>query len=573
MYMGSSVLRMKAAQQQQQQGAADSSRARTTPRLLQWQGTEPLPAIPDTNYAAFVLEIMAGHGDAVAVVEAETGRQRTYREVCGLVPRVSAGLAAAGVVPGDAVLFVTPTIMDYPLVLLSIVHRGATCVPVNANLSIDELVHVVRVSKASWAVVHEDSLEVAEAAFSLMPPGTLRQLWVLGDCAPHRPNLTHLITYSPEPPFTKAEGLEASTAVAMMPFSSGTTGLPKGVMLSHRNLLYTHIRTMYERSLQKRGRGVLGNAYKSVLVMLPVCHIYGHLMVLITLHHGGAVVFLRKFTPRKYLQAIQDFKVTFSPLVPHLVKFLTETPLLKEYDISSVKYFHSGAAPLTASTATSFTKKIRQPIGGGYGMTETSAVICTNRPSGPYNVNSVGKVAPYVQVKVVNVESGELVAEGVEGEVCARGPNIMLGYANDPVATAATIDTDGWLHTGDIGYYDKDDFLYLTDRIKDLIKVKGYQVSPTELENILRKNEGVDDVAVVGVPHEKMGEAPRAYVVPRPGSAVRPHHLQQFLAERVAHYKRLAGGVKLVASIPRNSTGKVLRRQLVEGLSTPAAKL
>ncbi|XP_045610423.2 uncharacterized protein [Procambarus clarkii] len=562
---------MKAAQQQQQ-GAADSSRARTTPRLLQWQGTEPLPAIPDTNYAAFILEIMAGYGDAVAVVEAETGRQRTYREVCGLVPRVSAGLAAAGVVPGDTVLFLTPTIMDYPLVFLSIVHRGATCVPVNANLSTDELVHVVRVSKASWAVVHEDSLEVAEAAFSLMPPGTLRQLWVLGDCATHRPNLTHLMTYSPAPPFTKAEGLEASTAVAMMPFSSGTTGLPKGVMLSHRNLLYTHVRLMSEVKFFPPGGVNRSNASNTTLVILPVCHLYGHLTVFSVLHIGSTVVFLRKFAPRKYFEAIQNFKVTFSPLVPHLLKFLMETPLLKEYDVSAVSFFSAGA-PLTASTANAFIKKIGRPVTGGYGLTETTAIATSNKTPNSSNINSVGQVAPYVQVKVVDVESGELVAEGVEGEVCVRGPNIMLGYANDPVATAATIDTDGWLHTGDIGYYDKDDFLYLTDRIKDLIKVKGYQVSPTELENILRKNEGVDDVAVVGVPHEKMGEAPRAYVVLRPGSAVRPHHLQQFLAERVAQYKRLAGGVKLVASIPRNSTGKVLRRQLVEGLSTPAAKL
>nr|XP_053649308.1 uncharacterized protein LOC128700275 [Cherax quadricarinatus] len=519
-----------------------------------------------------MLEIMEKYGDAVAVVDAETYKRRTYRELCGLVPRVSAGLAAAGVTMGDIVLFLTPTHMDYPLVFLSIVHRGAVCVPINPTLTLEELVHVLKVSQARWAVVHEASVTMAEEAFSCLPSHTLKQMWVLGDTSLERPNLEDLMTYTPSSPITQADGLDVRGTVCVMPFSSGTTGLPKGVMLSHRNLMTPHIRTMYEVSLNPQGSVKSGIIFKTLLMILPVCHIYGHLMVHICFHYGGTTIFLPKFGARKYLETIQKFKVTCCPLVPHLARYLLETPLLKQYDTSSVLLFFSGAAPLPASTTTSFKNKLSRPLAEGYGMTETTAAISSNRSSTIYHVNSVGQVVPYVQVKIVDVESGEMLGEHQEGEICVKGPNVMLGYANDPVATAATIDPQGWLHTGDIGYYNQDNFIFLTDRMKDLIKVKGFQVSPTELENVIMKCEDVADVAVVGVPHERMGEAPLAFVVPKPGSKLQPHQLMQFVADRVSQYKQLAGGVKMVESIPRNSSGKLLRKQL-KNLLIPAAKL
>ncbi|XP_069195600.1 luciferin 4-monooxygenase-like [Procambarus clarkii] len=204
----------------------------------------------------------------------------------------------------------------------------------------------------------------------------------------------------------------------------------------------------------------------------------------------------------------------------------------------------------------------------------TEAVnIATNDPIYGFSPGSVGRVMPYMQVKIIDVESGKMVGEGVEGEVCVRGPTMMLGYVNNPAATAACIDSDGWLHTGDLGYYTRDDFLFLTDRIKDLIKVKGYQVSPKEVEDVLVTVEGVREAAVVGVPDARTGEAPRAYVVPTASATLSPAYLQRYVAERVAHYKRLTGGVELVDALPRNQSGKVLKRQLRQAFLTSRSKL
>ncbi|XP_069956117.1 uncharacterized protein [Cherax quadricarinatus] len=557
-------------QQQQNFGGGSS---RINPRVLQWERPKPLLPIPQKNYAIFMLEIMEKYGDAVAVVDAETYKRRTYRELCGLVPRVSAGLAAAGVTMGDIVLFLTPTHMDYPLVFLSIVHRGAVCVPINPTLTLDELVHVLKVSQARWAVVHEASVTMAEEAFSCLPSHTLKKMWVLGHTSLERPNLEDLMTYTPSSPITQTENLDTKKMACLMLFSSGTTGLPKGVMLSHRNIIVSNLRYMCEASAIPPGTMTYETRFKVVLLVIPVCHSYGHIMLHLCLQFGGTTVFVQSFSARKFLQTIQNFKVTYCPIVPHLAKSLAEMPFLKHYDISSIVSFNSSGALLPTATVTSFEEKVGRSLAIGYGMTETSAMISSTRISINYNIGSVGRVVPYVQVKIVDVESGEMLGEHQEGEICVKGPNVMLGYANDPVATAATIDPQGWLHTGDIGYYNQDNFIFLTDRMKDLIKVKGFQVSPTELENVIMKCEDVADVAVVGVPHDRMGEAPLAFVVLKPGSKLQPHQLMQFVADRVSHYKQLAGGVKMVKSIPRNSSGKVLRRQLKKDVLSPAAKL
>ncbi|KAK7082281.1 hypothetical protein SK128_003411 [Halocaridina rubra] len=207
------------------------------------------------------------------------------------------------------------------------------------------------------------------------------------------------------------------------------------------------------------------------------------------------------------------------------------------------------------------------------GLTEASGLGSTTRGLSEFRLDSVGPPGPLFQAKVVDTETGRLVGEREEGEICFRGPAIMVGYANNPKATAELIDSDGWLRTGDVGYYDENNHLYITDRIKDLIKVKGYQVSPTELENVIMKYGNISDVAVAGVPHGNLGEAPRAWIVPAEGATIDIVSLMKYVADQVVQYKQLAGGVEIVDSLPRNPIGKILRKQLQHAYVPPHSKL
>ncbi|KAK3884328.1 hypothetical protein Pcinc_011393 [Petrolisthes cinctipes] len=532
-------------------------------RILRWDGPTP-PLIPHLNYAHSMIKRMTTHGHTVALVESETGKQWTFSELCELVPRVSGGLAECGVGLGDRVLCLTPIHIDYTLVLLAIIYRGATCVPINPTLNAEELAHVLRVSEARWAVVHEACVSLAEAAFTYLPSTTLRKMWVMGESpTPDKPSLHDLFSHDPIPPLTTTDGLVPDKMAAIMPFSSGTTGPSKGVLFSHRTLHVPNMTHLFLEQLQPEKAKMTKEIYSRALLLLPVAHSYGHIMLVNNLFVGTTTVCLTKFTPTAFLETIQKYQITVCPLVPHLVKFLSDTPLLKEYNITSVKAVMSGAAPIDTDTINNFEKKTGIPLTRAYGMTETYNAVTRTRPPPDDNPTTVGKVTPYTEVKVIN-DGGELVCEGEEGELCVRGPGMMLGYANNQTATSATLDSEGWIHTGDIGYYDQQDFLYITDRRKDIIKVKAYPVSPHELEEIVKQYEGVSDVAVVGVKHQRLGEAPKAFVVLKPNAKVTAFQIQSHVEDRVASYKQLAGGVKFVDVIPRNPTGKILKKQLKE---------
>lgn len=539
------------------------------PRILEWEGSTPLPPIPDTNYAAHVLKIIAKYGDAVGMVNAETQEQRTFSELCDLVPRVSAGLNAAGATLRHAVLYLAPNHVDFPLVVLSVLYRGAVFVPASPSLSTDELVCVMKVSGVRWAVVDITVVAKLEAAISHLPSGTIRKMWVLGD-VPGRSNLYDLVHFHPLPPITKAEGLEPSRAVAIMIMTSGTTGLPKAVMLTHRNLLVYLTRDRCALTFNDTDN--LRNMFRTTLLTVPLYHIYGYNFMMIPLSQGSTVVILSKFSPKMFLESIQKFKVLSLPVVPYLIQFLDETPLLRQYDLTSLRVMFTAGSRLLPTRVTSLKQKLNVDIFNLYGMTESTCDGTRYLTTPNMKDGCVGKVLPYFRLKVMDVETGEMLGPGQEGEVCCQGPSIMLGYANNAAATAETLDTEGWLHTGDIGYFDHDNFVYLTDRIKELIKVKGLQVSPSELEKLLLTHTEVTEAAVVGVRDDKLGEAPKAFVVLRPGASIDSSQLQQFVASRVSSYKQLTG-VQIVDFLPKSPSGKILKKLLKKNHENPAAKL
>ncbi|XP_068212910.1 uncharacterized protein [Palaemon carinicauda] len=541
---------------------------KSQPRIAQLD-SHPLPPIPEDNYAVYMMRAMASHdGDKPSVIDAESGDYRTYSYLKENVPRVAGGLQSSGVQQGDVVMFLSPNHIDYQLLLLSVVYCGATFAPVNPDLQSGELHHMIKKSGARWAICHPSKLGNFMKARALLPRNTLQKVWVL-----EKQSNDSIYSLADHSPVNPDNGLDFKKSVALILFSSGTTGLPKGVMLSHQNLLLSHAINKYLQGLLTPEQAAAGRkVYERPLLMMPMCHLFGFVITMGVLVSGSTVILLKRFGPKSFFEAIEKYKVTMCTLVPHLVNFLSKTPLYDQYDTSSILGFASGTAPLGEESTNSFTKKTGRALGSGYGLTETGGVTGNGGPLG-FKAGSVGKVMPYIKIKVIDVVTGEMLGENEEGEICINSPGNMVGYTNDLKATKDMIDDEGWVHTGDIGYFDKDNFLYITDRMKDLIKVKGFQVSPSELELILLSHKGISEAAVIGVPHERTGEAPRAYVVPVPGANLDAKQLHEYVKERVVPYKQVTGGIVFVDSLPRNLTGKLLRKKLQEEYKKTKSKL
>ncbi|XP_063847447.1 uncharacterized protein LOC135092728 isoform X4 [Scylla paramamosain] len=546
------------------------------PRVLSWQGCKPLPTIPDKNFAVFMLEAMAkvveGDDEAIAVVDAETGKKRTFSELCELVPRMSAGLAAAGVGLGDRVMYYSLNHTDYPLVYLSILHRGATIVhisPIYEGLQ-EGMMHAMRLSGASWAIVHAELLDQAEAVFSLLPPNTLKKVWVIGG-AVDRPAIEDLVGHAPIPPVTQLDGLHPASAVAQMPFSSGTTGSRKGVMISHSNEVSRMIMFKYLADVQE-WLGTSESTNSTCLLVTSLSHIYSHYFLFASLMFGGKVVLLPHVSNNAMLRTIQEHQVTLAIFTPHHLKMIVESPACQEHDLSSLKLVTSAGASLSEYGVKNFKNKVEALVYNLWGMTEVASFGIGCIVTQDWKSLCIGKVLPFFEVKVVDPSSGQLLGTDEPGEICVRSPTTMIGYANNSAATSSMIDAEGWVHTGDYGYYDSQGLIYLTDRIKDLIKAKSsFQVQPSELEDLLLQHPHVAEAAVIGVCQDDFEEMPRAFVVLEPEAPVQPEVLQRFVNDRVPDFKQLTGGVWVVEEIPKNSTGKPLKRQLKAGQVTQLA--
>jgi len=297
--------------------------------------------------------------------------------------------------------------------------------------------------------------------------------------------------------------------------------------------------------------------------VLPLFHIYGLMVVLnMGLYNGVSIVLMPRFDLESFLKAVQDYEVSLAHLVPPIILSLSKNPIVDNYRLPRLHTIFSGAAPLGEELTRACMDRLGCNIRQGYGMTETSPVTHSS-PAPPMTskFGSVGVPAPNTECKVVDLETGEALGPGQRGEVCARGPQIMKGYLNRPDATAQTIDSEGWLHTGDIGYFDEDGHFFIVDRAKELIKYKGLQVPPAELEAVLLSHPCIADAAVIPYPDDEAGEVPKGIVVLR--EPVQAEEVLQFVAERVAPHKRIRH-LEIVDKIPKSPSGKILRRVLVE---------
>ncbi|KAK7838153.1 4-coumarate--coa ligase-like 1 [Quercus suber] len=354
------------------------------------------------------------------------------------------------------------------------------------------------------------------------------------------------------------------TDLCALPFSSGTTGLSKGVMLTHRNLVANLCSTLFSVKPEMVGQ-------VTTLGLIPFFHIYGITGICCaTLRNKGKVVVMGRFELRTFLNALITQEVTFAPIVPPIILQLVKNPVVEEFDLTKLKLLAimSAAAPLAPELLTAFENKFpRVQVQEAYGLTEHSCITLTlGDPEDGSRIakkNSVGFILPNLEVKFIDPETGRSLPKNTPGEICVRSQCVMQGYYNNKEETARTIDKKGWLHTGDIGFIDDQDNVFIVDRIKELIKYKGFQVAPAEIEAILLTHPSIEDAAVVPLPDEEAGEIPAASVVMSQGAKESEEDIKNYIASNVAHYKKVRV-VHFVDTIPKSPSGKIMRRLIRE---------
>ncbi len=506
----------------------------------------PFPdvAIPDLSITELIFAGIEGRADLPALIEGPTGRAVTGGALRAGIERLAGGLSARGLKRGEVVAILAPNLPEFVEAFHAVAWAGGTVTTLNPSYTADEIRHQLRDSGAGLLITTPGLLAVARAGAE----GTgAAEIAVIGAAEGATP-----LDALRGAPLTAQAPVDPAADVVVLPYSSGTTGLPKGVMLTHRNLVANVVQV--DRMLDIRP----GDA---TLAFLPYFHIYG-MTVLMNLYLavGAVQVTLPRFELETALRLIDAHRVRQLFVAPPVVLALAKHPMVAEFDLSSLDFVLSGAAPLGGDLAAACAARIGCQTVQGYGMTEMSPVSHFT-PPGEGRPGSSGPQAPNTECRLVDPETGADAAPGAEGELWVRGPQVMAGYLNNPAATAATLTPDGWLRTGDVARIDADGCLYIVDRVKELIKVSGFQVAPAELEALLVTHPSVADVAVVGVPDAEAGEAPKAFVVCAAGCAPGLDELRRFLEGHVAPYKQIRA-MAVVEAIPKSPSGKILRRVL-----------
>jgi acyl-CoA synthetase (AMP-forming)/AMP-acid ligase II len=503
--------------------------------------------LPGVGLPEFVLHRAAKLGDKPAIIDAADGRGYTYAELLAAVRGLAAGLQARGIGPGDVVAVLSPNVPEYPVIFLGSLLAGAAATTLNPLYQEREIVHQLRDSGARLLFTVAEHATKALAAVEA--DGVVVRETVVIDDAEASPSLDDLILLGREP---ADHPVAPARDVAALPYSSGTTGLPKGVALSHRNLTANVLQTHASQQVVEDD---------VVMAVLPFFHIYGMTVTMnYCLWAGATIVSSRRYDGESFPATLQERGITRLYAVPPIILGLAKREDLGQYDLSRLRGVLSGAAPLDAETAQRCASRIGCRVSQGYGMTELSP--CTHlTPLGDERVppGSIGPALPSTECMIVDPVSGEVVGAEREGELWIRGPQVMLGYLNNDEATRSTLDAEGFLHTGDLAKVDADGYYFILDRLKELIKFKGFQIAPAELEAVLLGHEAIADAAVIGVPDAEAGEVPKALVVLR--EPVEDGDICDFVAARVAPHKRVRI-VEVVETIPKSPSGKILRREL-----------
>ncbi|MDH6238398.1 AMP-binding protein [Cryobacterium sp. CG_9.6] len=511
--------------------------------------------IPDQSIYDYLFgDLTESELDQIAIINGATGSTTTYRTLVDQINRVAAALADSGAGAGTVVGLLCPNIPAFASVFHGILRSGATVTTINSLYTPGEIQSQLEAAGATWLVTVSPLLAGARAAAHAA--GISNDQIVVIDGAEGHPSLADLLATDAAVPDVS---INSRTHVAVLPFSSGTTGRAKGVMLSHRNLIAN----------VQQARGLIGVVPEDrVLALLPFFHIYGMTVLLnLAFKQRATLVTMAKFDLTEFLRMIQDERCTYVFIAPPIAVALAKHPLVDSYDLSSVHTILSGAAPLDGALAQAVATRLDCRILQGYGMTEASPVShLIPLDAAEISRDSVGVTLPNMECMLISLETGEeipLPSEGVSdpGELLVRGPNVMLGYLGNEEATRETIDADGFLHTGDVATVNANGVVRIVDRSKELIKYKGYQIAPAELEALLLGHPHVADVAVIGVLDADGQEIPKAFVVSVAIDAVTAEIIMEWVAERVAPHKKIRV-VEFIDVIPKSASGKILRKDL-----------
>ena len=512
-----------------------------------FRSTFPDVEIPSGSFPEFFFESTRHLAGKPALIDGTSGRSLSFAGLEQLSRRMAAGLAARGFSKGDVLAVLSPNLPEFGAFIQGPALAGGAISPMNPLSTTQELSHQLADGGSRFLITVPPLLEKAAAAAE----GTaVKEIFVLGE-APGATPLTDLLSAGEEPP---APAIDPAVDLVALPYSSGTTGLPKGVMVTHRNVTAN----------LRQSEVVEPVAEDDVLLgVLPFFHIYGLTVIMMfSLYRGATVVTLPRFDLEQFLATIQEYRITRIHVVPPILLALAKHPVVDRYDLSSLRMLVSAAAPLDAAVGRAVQERLGCLVKQGYGMTETGPVVAVN-PDDPERIrlDTVGLIVPNTEARIVDPATGRDLGPGERGELVVRGPQMMRGYLNKPRATARTLEPDGWLHTGDVAVIDEDGYLSIVDRLKELIKYKAFQVAPAELEGILVGHPAVADAAVIPVPDPEAGEIPKAFVVRR--AEIGADELMAYVAERVAPYKKIRA-LEFVEAIPKSASGKILRRILVE---------
>ena len=529
--------------------------------------TSPIPdvEIPEVGVYDFLFASLTDDElTEIALIDPASGAETTYGALRAQVNAFAGALAARGVGIDTVVGLLCPNVPAFATVFHGILRAGATVTTINSLYTAGEIEKQLKDAGATWLITVTPLLAGAKAAASAV--GIADDHLIVLDGSEGHPNLRELLMEQRPAPEVS---FDPATHVAVLPYSSGTTGIPKGVMLTHRNLVANVQQSRANIDLRDTDR---------VLAVLPFFHIYGMTVLLnLALRQRASLVTMPKFDLVEFLTNIQTYGCTYLYIAPPIAVALAKHPIVDQYDISTVHTVFSGAAPLDGDTAEAAGRRIHARMMQGYGMSELSPVshaMPADRHDIP--VSSVGTLLPNQECKLIDTETGEEITEIGEGgvtkpgEIWVKGPNVMLGYLNKPDATAETLDADGFLHTGDVGVYHEGGYFSIVDRVKELIKYKGYQIAPAELEALLLSHPKIMDAAVIGVQDEDKQEIPKAFIVAAPDSGLTEDDVKAFVAENVAPHKKVRR-VEFIDAIPKSTSGKILRKDLRAREAEPTA--